>query len=143
MSGSGGAILLVEDNDDDVFLMQRALKKAEINNRLQIVTDGQQAVHYFEGTGQYANRELHPLPFLIFLDLKLPYLNGFEVLRWLQEHHFLESVIVAVLTSSAENKDIEKAYALGAHCYLVKPPTPEMLRAIVGTKFTGGLLVHG
>src|SRR5437868_11863537 len=77
------SMLLVEDNEDDVFLLQRALKYAGIENPLHIVQDGEAALAYLSGAGVFADRTQHPLPFIVFLDLKLPYLNGFEVLTWL------------------------------------------------------------
>lgn len=123
-------ILLVEDNDDDVFAMKRALKLTGVSNPLQVVTDGQQALDYLSGAAEYANREKHPLPFLVFLDLKLPYVHGFEVLAWLQRHPELKSIVVIVLTSSAEERDHDKAYALGARSYLVKPPTADNLKDV-------------
>jgi CheY-like chemotaxis protein len=124
-------ILLVEDNDDDVFVFRRMLKKAQIANPLQVVTDGQQAVDYLSSAGLYDDRTLHPFPFIVFLDLKLPYLNGFDVLTWIRSRPELKSLIVVVLTSSAEEKDYQRAYTLGARSYLVKPPKPEMLHAVV------------
>jgi len=124
------SILLVEDNEDDVFAMRRALKKAQITNPLQVVTDGQQALDYLAANGQYADRAHYPLPFLIFLDLKLPYLDGFEVLFWSRQQPALESIVIVVLTGSAERRDRERAYELGARSYLTKPPTPEALSAL-------------
>jgi CheY-like chemotaxis protein len=129
MSPSSFIILLVEDNDDDVFAMKRALKAAKILNPLQLATDGQKAIDYLSGAGEYANRERFPLPFIVFLDLKLPYVHGFEVLSWLQNNPQLE-IAVIVLTSSAETRDHEKSYKLGARSYLIKPPTPEGLRDV-------------
>jgi CheY-like chemotaxis protein len=130
MAPPSQTILLVEDYDDDVFAMERALAKANITNPLQVVTDGQRALDYLSGTGQYANRTQYPLPFLIFLDLKLPFVDGFEILAWIRQQSALKSVIVIVLTGSAETRDKDKAYALGARSYLVKPPTPETLHGV-------------
>jgi CheY-like chemotaxis protein len=124
--GDVKTVLLVEDNPDDVFLMQRAFKKARITARLMVVTDGKQAVSYLEGTGEHDNRQLYPLPELVFLDLKLPFLHGFVVLAWIRNQPHLNDVNVIILTSSMEDQDREKAAALGAP-YLVKPPTPGML----------------
>lgn len=126
-------ILLVEDNEDDVFAMKRALRHAHITNPLQVVTDGQQALDYLSGTGMYTDRTRFPLPFLVFLDLKLPYVQGFEILSWLREQPALQSIVVVVLTSSAEFRDQDKSYALGARTYLVKPPTPQSLAAVVSS----------
>lgn len=121
------AILLVEDNEDDVFLMKRALKSAAIANPLYIVEDGQQAVDYLSGTGQYADREKFPVPAVVFLDLKLPMKNGLEVLGWIRQKTEFDNTVVLVLTSSNEPSDLKKAYTLGANSYLVKPPTAEQL----------------
>ena len=123
MSDLSHTILLVDDNEDDIYALQRVLKKAGIANPVQIVTDGQQAVDYLSGKGEFANREQHPIPFIVFLDLKLPYLDGFEVLTWMRQQPTLNSVIVIILTGSDETKDHQRAYALGARSYLVKPPT--------------------
>jgi len=126
----GNPILLVEDNDDDVFAIQRALKVAQISNPLQVVTDGQQALDYLRASGKYSERDKFPLPSVMFLDLKLPYVHGFEVLSAMRQHGFLNSIPVVVLTSSAEDRDHEKASALGARSYLVKPPTGAMLKEV-------------
>jgi CheY-like chemotaxis protein len=128
---SNPTILLVEDNEDDVFLMKRVLKRGCITNPLQVVSDGQQALDYFAGVGEYADRERFPLPSLVFLDLKLPYVDGFEVLSWLRQQPPLASIIVFVLTSSAELRDHQKAYSLGAKSYLTKPPTVEILQEVL------------
>ncbi len=127
MSQAGKTILLVEDNQDDVFAMRRALAKARIAYPLQVVTDGQQALDYLSGAEAYADRQQHPLPGIIFLDLKLPYLDGFEVLNWMRAHGLLDAIVVVVLTSSAEGRDQDRVYTLGARSYLIKPPTPEAL----------------
>jgi CheY-like chemotaxis protein len=116
-------ILLVDDNEDDVYALKRALKKAGIANPIRVVTDGQQALDYLTGVGEYAKREQHPIPFIVFLDLKLPYFDGFEVLTRMRQEPALNSVIVVILTGSDETKDHQRAYALGARSYLVKPPT--------------------
>lgn len=127
---SAATILLVEDNDDDVFAMKRALRLGNIGNPLQIVTNGQQALDYLSGSRQYADRERHPLPFIIFLDLKLPYVDGFDILAWMRQQRQFDDIVVIVLTSSAETRDQEKAYSFGARSYLVKPPTPIALNDI-------------
>jgi CheY-like chemotaxis protein len=120
-------MLLVEDNEDDVFVFRRALKKAHFTNPLQVATDGQQAIDYLSGAGVYQDRMSYPLPFIAFLDLKLPYFSGFEILEWIRSRPEFNSLVVIVLTSSAEEKDYHRAYALGARSYLVKPPKSEML----------------
>ena len=127
MTTTNRAILLVEDNEDDVFLMRRALKGAHVVNPLHVVEDGQEAVNYLAGTGKYADRESYPLPAVVFLDLKLPYISGHDVLAWIRRQKELESLVVIVLTSSNESSDLSRCYALGANSYLVKPPTPDQL----------------
>lgn len=124
---TSSAILLVEDNDDDVFLMKRALKNAGITNQLYVVEDGQQAIDYLSGTGIYADREQHPLPALVFLDLKLPFKSGLDVLAWIRKQPHLEGLVVVVLTSSNEPMDLKQSYKLGANSYVVKPPTAAQL----------------
>lgn len=124
------AILLVEDSEDDVFIMKHALKQAHISNPLHVVTTGQAAVDYLSGVNEYADREKFPLPFIVFLDLKLPFVDGFEILAWMKPRHELSSMVVVVLTSSPEEKDHERAYALGARSYLVKPPTAQALKDV-------------
>ena len=120
-------ILLVEDNDDDVFFMRRALKAADLAFPMQVVTDGQQALDYLGGVGKYGDRGIFPVPTLMLLDLKLPYVDGFEVLRWTRQQPSLNEVSVVVLISSPEERDLQKARELGAKSYLVKPPTAEMM----------------
>jgi CheY-like chemotaxis protein len=124
-------ILLVEDNQDDVFLMERALRKAAIANPIQVVNDGGSAIDYLAGKGRFAVRENFPLPGLIFLDLKLPYFDGFEVLEWMRAQPALSSTMVVILSSSGESRDRERANALGVRSYLVKPPTPDKLIALM------------
>ena len=123
-------LLLVEDNPDDIFLMRRALKKSGVEMPLQVVTDGKQAIDYLRGGGTYSDREQFPRPALVFLDLKLPYVNGFEVLEWIRSDAANRNLEVIILTSSPETRDRETAAALGARAYLVKPPTPESLLGI-------------
>lgn len=114
-------ILLVEDNPDDVLLARRAVKKAALPVAMQVVEDGDEAVAYLDGSGQFGDRGRSPLPALILLDLKLPKRSGLEVLRWVRSQPALDTTPVVVLTSSSEDEDIQKAYALGANSYLQKP----------------------
>lgn len=123
----GPVILLIEDNEDDVFLMRRALRNAKLSVSLHVVTDGQQGLDYLDGVEKFSDRVLFPMPGLVLLDLKLPYVHGFEVLAWIRQKASLKNLAVAVLTSSPEERDLQKALDLGATTYLVKPPTPEMI----------------
>ena len=127
MTTTNRALLLVEDNEDDVFLMKRALKGARVVNPLFVVEDGQEAVDYLGGGGKFADRDQYPLPAVVFLDLKLPFISGHDVLAWIRRQRELESLVVIVLTSSNEPSDLNRCYALGANSYVVKPPTPEQL----------------
>ena len=114
-------ILLVEDEENDAFFFENAMEKAGVANPLKIVTDGQQALDYLNGDGNFADRAKYPLPSLVFLDLKLPRAHGFEVLIRIRELPELRKLIVVILTSSVSEEDISKAYELGANAYLVKP----------------------
>ncbi len=115
------AILLVEDNDDDVFLMRHALNGAGVTNPVFEVDTGQEAVDYLSGAGRYADRTQYPMPVVVFLDLKLPLMSGHEVLAWIRSQRQLESLLVVVLTSSNEPTDVRRSYSLGANSFLVKP----------------------
>lgn len=120
MNNAQAPILLVEDNPDDVLLIQRAFRKANMPSLIQ-VSDGDEAVLYLSGEQPYNDREQYPLPVLILLDLKLPRRSGLEVLQWLRQQPGLKRLLVVVLTSSKESIDINCAYDLGANSYLVKP----------------------
>lgn len=124
-------ILLVDDNDDDLFAVQRALTRAGVNDRVQIATNGQEAIDYLSGAGKYADRTAYPNPAMVFLDLKMPLRDGFDVLQWARTRKELERVPIIVLSGSDELRDHQRAYSLGARSYLVKPPTPNDLRALM------------
>ena len=119
--GQLSPILVAEDNGDDVLLIQRAFTRAKLANPLHFVSDGERAIGYLSGQGAYADRTRHPLPALLLLDLKLPRKSGFEVLEWVRRQPGLSVLPVVVLTSSRESADVQRAYALGANTYLVKP----------------------
>lgn len=116
-----GTILHVEDRPEDVFLLQYAFKRAEIQNPVQVAVDGQEATDYLAGAGKFADRARFPLPCLVLLDLKLPHKMGMEVLEWIRQQPSLKSLIVIILSSSIFEGDIERAYELGANAFLVKP----------------------
>ena len=133
MSTEQDTILLVEDNPKDVLLMQRALRKANIANPLQVVNDGDAAVLYLSGVEAYSDRCRYPLPVLILLDLKLPRRSGAEVLMWLRQQPELKRLPVVVLTASKEYADINHIYDLGVNAYIVKPVAFNNLVEIVKT----------
>ncbi len=114
-------ILQVEDREEDVFLFERAVKRAALDARIQVASDGQEAIDYLSGDGKFADREHFPLPYLILLDLKLPFRMGLEVLAWIRAQPTLRSTIVIVLSSSIHEADVQRAYELGANAFLVKP----------------------
>jgi len=122
-----GTILLVEDNPDDVYFMQRAFKTAAIQNPLQVAVDGQEAIDYLAGAGKFADRNVFPLPCIVLLDSKLPRKTGHEALKWIRERPEFASLIVIALTTSREPKDIAEAYRLCVNSYLVKPTSPAEL----------------
>lgn len=114
-------ILLVEDNDDDAFITQRAFSSAGINAVIHRCEDGQAVIDYLSGLPPYTDRETNPVPHLILLDLKVPRKNGLEVLEWIRKHENFSPLVVLALTSSCEPKDVEQAYRLHINAYLVKP----------------------
>jgi CheY-like chemotaxis protein len=126
-------ILLVEDDPNEIFLTQRAFRKANINVSLQVIYDGDSAIAYLAGTEKYADRSLYPLPKLILLDLKLPCRSGHEILAWLRQHPQLKILPVVIFTSSREPGDVNLAYELGANSYLVKPSGLRALSKMVET----------
>src|SRR6267378_6842018 len=108
-------VLLVEDDLNDIFLVKRAFKIAQIENPLQIVTDGQEAINYLRGDGKYADRERYPLPRLMVMDIKMPRRTGFEVLEWVKGHgRPLRRIPIVIVSSSDNPADINRAYELGA-----------------------------
>jgi two-component system response regulator len=114
-------ILLVEDNPNDVELTLHALKKNNLTNRIQVVRDGAEALEYLFGSGAYAERDINHTPKVILLDLKLPKVDGKEVLRRIKADERTRSIPVVVLTSSREERDIVDSYRLGVNSYITKP----------------------
>ena len=114
-------ILLVEDNPNDVELTLRALKRNNLANLVHVVRDGEEALDYIYARGAYARRKGKIVPRVIFLDLKLPKVNGIEVLKQLKADEDKRSIPVVVVTSSQEEPDVKECYKLGANSYIVKP----------------------
>jgi CheY-like chemotaxis protein len=114
-------ILVADDDADDVVLLRRAFRKANLSNPIQVVHDGEAAIAYLSGEGRFGDRDDHPLPALMLLDLKLPRKSGFEVLEWIRSQPGLRRLRVVVLSSSSQSADVDRAHELGANSYLVKP----------------------
>jgi CheY-like chemotaxis protein len=113
-------ILIVEDREDDILLIRRALEQARVPNPIQVVRSGAEAIAYLSGEGKYINRAEYPLPAFVLLDLKMPGMDGFEVLTWIRQQDELRGLPVVVLTSSDEMSDVNRAYKLGANSFFVK-----------------------
>jgi CheY-like chemotaxis protein len=123
-------ILQVDDDPNDVFLLQHAMKKVGVANPIQVATNGRQAIDYLKGAGKFTDREKFPLPCLVLLDLKLPHVMGLEVLKWIRQQHGT-AVVVLMLTASGEDADIAAAYRLGANAFLTKPSNASKLEDMV------------
>jgi CheY-like chemotaxis protein len=118
---NGVEILLVEDNEEDLRLALRSFKKANLTNRIQIARDGQEALDYILCEGYYASRAIADVPRVILLDLKLPKVDGIEVLQRIKSDPRTSTIPVVILTSSKEQRDITSSYKHGANSYIVKP----------------------
>lgn len=121
MTGEPVEILLVEDNPNDAELTLRSLKKNNVSNRIHLVRDGAEALDFLFGKGAYSGRSLRDGPKVILLDLKLPKVDGLEVLRQIKGNSHARNVPVVILTSSKEERDIVESYQLGVNSYIVKP----------------------
>ena len=124
-------ILLVEDSPDDVFFFQRALSKTGLKASLHVAEHGEEATDYLTNQGRFSDPARYVRPDVVFIDLKMPEKNGFELLEWIRAQ-FAESPFRAlVLTSSDEPQDRKRALDLGAHGYFLKPISPDQIRAAV------------
>jgi CheY-like chemotaxis protein len=127
-----GCILHVDDDQNDVLLMQIALEQAGVTNSIQSVNDGQTAIDYLDGKGQYADRTVFPLPAVVLLDLKMPRKGGLEVLQWIRAQPILKRTVVLILSASGHAIDVDAAYEHGANAYLVKPATLDERNRLIG-----------
>ncbi|MDB6122764.1 MAG: response regulator receiver protein [Pedosphaera sp.] len=126
-------VLVVEDDPNDALLLKIALQKNGLDGNIHFVSDGQEAMDYLSGIPPYDDRQKHPFPSLIYTDLKMPRQDGFEVLKWLNDRPDCSVIPIIVLSASAEDRDIKKAYQLGANAYLVKPSTINQLTEMLHT----------
>lgn len=124
-------ILVAEDSEDDRYFLKRAFLKAGINAPMGFVEDGIKAIEYLGGKGHFRDRADFPLPNLMIMDLKMPLVDGFGVLKWLREQPGLCQLPVLVLSSSQEPRDVDRAHELGANGYSVKPSNPGEMRGFV------------
>src|SRR5688572_96617 len=125
-------ILVVDDSANDVFLLEQAFKKAAATSRLQAVPDGMEAQAYLKGEAKFSDRAVHPYPDLLLLDLNMPRMNGFEFLQWLRADSDCGYMVIYVLSASAREADVKRAYELGANSYIVKPSRMDELVSFVG-----------
>lgn len=121
LADESGIILLIEDNPDDVELTRRALSRSNVANELVVVTDGAEALDYLFARGKYATRDMRVTPEVVLLDLKLPKVDGLEVLRRIRSDERTRLLPVVILTSSNQENDIKDSYELGANSYVRKP----------------------
>ncbi|HZQ46640.1 MAG TPA: response regulator [Verrucomicrobiae bacterium] len=128
-------ILIAEDLENDVVLLKMALQREGIHNPIQVVQDGKEAIDYLCGHGIYADRNKYPFPRLLFCDLKMPRMGGFEILKWLRSHSECSIIPVIILTASGQDEDVRRAYQMGANAYLVKPAKIGDLQKMVKTAF--------
>jgi len=124
-------VLLIEDDENDAFLMKRAFEQVSIPADVRVARDGREALRYLLGQGSYGDRKRHPLPSLTLLDLNLPHVHGLDVLKQIRLESRLRKLVVVVLTSSLADSDIQQAYDLGANSYLSKPTGLEELQQFV------------
>jgi DNA-binding response OmpR family regulator len=123
-------ILLVKDSEDDVLFIRRALKLTGANLSHQIAPDGQVAIDYMSGAGEYADRKKFPLPVMVLLDLKLPRVLGLDVLKWIRARREFGNIPVIIMTASGERADWERGYRLGANSYMIKPSSIDELMGL-------------
>lgn len=119
--GAARTILLVEDSADDEYIFLELIRRSRLPNPVMVVRDGREAIAYLNREGQFADATTYPLPSAMFLDLKMPKVGGFEVLRWIKTQPHLEDTLRIILTHHQEVRDVRQAYELGAHSFLTKP----------------------
>ena len=123
-------VLLIEDSADDAFFFKRSLQNAPLRNPVRVVPDIDEAIRYFEGTAQYADRSLFPLPSIAVIDLNVPRNDGFDLVKWLRARPEFHHLHIIVVSGVNRMQDITRAYQLGASSFLTKPVTPEDLRQL-------------
>ena len=126
-------ILIAEDDESYSFFLERAFRDIPLKTPPRILPDGEEVIAYLQGTGKYSNRLDYPVPNLLFLDLKMPRLGGFDVLRWMQGHPEHRVIPTMILSGSSLRTDVDRAFKLGAQAYVTKPANLEELRKLVAS----------
>ena len=126
-------ILIVEDSDDDAFFLGRAFRKCRMANPILRVKNGLEAIAYLEGNSPLSDRQQYPFPEVLFVDLKMPRMSGFELLAWIREHPQFQAIPTIIMSSSNQTEDIQKAYHLGANTYFTKPTEMDELNNLMQT----------
>lgn len=124
-------ILIVDDREDDRLMLERCLQKLEVTNPVLHLEDGEQAISYLRGDGKFADRTLYPLPAIVFLDLRMPRVSGYQVLDWLRAHAMKDGLLAIVLSDLHATEAISRAYHLGADSFMVKPPNEEDIKEFI------------
>jgi CheY-like chemotaxis protein len=128
-------ILIAEDSENDARLLEMAIRDLGMKNPVRLLDDGRKVIDYLKGSGEYEDRKAFPFPSVLFLDLKMPRIGGFEILHWLKEHPRCSIIPVMILSNSGLEEDVKKAYELGANAYFVKPATFEDLKRMLHAAF--------
>ena len=124
-------ILIVEDYEDDAKLLQLLLTSGGVSNAVRISLSAEDAINYLDGVPPFSNRAVYPLPSVVFVDLKLPGISGFELLRWMKSHPELKDIFVVVLSATGDLISVQAAYSLGANSFLIKPCRPMDLENLI------------
>jgi CheY-like chemotaxis protein len=124
-------MLMADDSETDRFFVQRALTASGVGDFFYGVSHGQEAIDYLKAVGEFADRKTHPFPNILLLDIKMPGLDGFDVLKWLSAHPHCKVIPTIMFSSSAEESDVHLAYVLGANAYTVKPTDADDLRNLI------------
>ena len=128
-------ILLAEDSEDYALILQSAMKSIGWTNPIRIVRNGKDAIEYLSGEGKYSDREAWPFPSVMFIDIKMPQADGFDVLRWMRNHPECAVLPMIMLSSSDDEGDVRLAYELGANGYFVKPALVRDLKAMLNAAY--------
>ena len=133
MANGRPTLLIVEDSEDDIFFVQRIFQQIGARCDLQFARDGIEAIDYLSGKGRFSDRGAYPLPTVILMDLKMPRMNGFEVLEWMQKQPEIKLIPTVVVTSSTLQEDVTRAYRLGANAVMNKPVDKDSLTQMLKT----------